>query len=63
MREEMHPQQRHQVRQRPGEARVQLQLLEEQHRDQRGPDLHLEGIGAGPHEGLDLQVLFQRLEE
>jgi hypothetical protein len=63
MRKEVHPQQGDQVRQRPREAGPQLEVLEEQDGDQRRPDLDLEGIGAGPHEGLDLQVLFQGLEE
>jgi hypothetical protein len=39
MREEVHPQQGDQVRERPGEARPQLEVLEEQHGDQRRPDL------------------------
>src|SRR6516164_5021851 len=63
IREEVHSQQGDQVRQRPGEAGLELEVLEQQHRDQGGPDLHLQGIGAGPHKGLDLQVLLQGLEE
>ena len=63
MGEEVHPQQGDQVRQRSREAGPQLQILEEQDGDQGRPDLDLEGIGAGPHEGLDLQVLLQGLEE
>jgi len=40
-----------------------LQVLEHEQRDQSSPDLNLEGVGAGAHEGLDAQVLLQRFEE
>jgi hypothetical protein len=63
VREEVHPQQGDQVRERPGEPGPQLEILEEQHGDQRRPDLDLQGVGARSHEGLDLQVLLQGLEE
>lgn len=32
-------------------------------RRDRGPDLNLQGVGAGADKGLDAQVLLQRLEE
>ena len=63
MREEIHPQERDEIRQRPAKAGAQLQVLEQQDGDERGPHLDLQGVGAGPHEGLDLQVLLQRFEE
>ncbi len=37
--EDLLPQQRHQIRQTPGEAALELQVLDEQHRDQGGVDL------------------------
>ena len=49
--------------QAPAEAGAQLQVLEHEQRDQRGPDLSLQGVGAGADEGLDAQVLLERLEE
>jgi len=42
---------------------MQLQILEQQQGDQGGPDLDLQGVGAGAHEGSDAQVLLERLEE
>ena len=63
MGKEVHPQQGDQVGERPREAGPQLEILEEQDRDECRPDLDLQGVGAGPHEGLDLQVLLERLEE
>ena len=63
MGEQIHPQQGHQIRQRPAELGSQLQEPQDQHGDQCGPNLDLDGIGAGPHKGLDLEVLLQRLEE
>jgi len=38
-------------------------MLEQEHGDRRGPDLRLQGVGAGTDEGLDAQSLFQGLEE
>ena len=63
MREEIHAEQGDQVPQGPREAGPQLQVLQQQDGDQRRPDLDLQGIGAGPHEGLDLQRLLQSLEQ
>lgn len=37
----------------------QLQVLKQQQGDQGGPDLNLQGVGAGPDEGPDAQVLLQ----
>lgn len=35
----------------------------QQDRNQRGPDLDLQGVGRGADEGLDFEVLFDGLEE
>jgi len=40
----------------PAKASAQLQVLEQEQRDQSGPDLNLQGVGAGAHEDLDAQV-------
>ena len=63
MGEQIHAQQGHQVGQAPAEARAQLQVAQQQHRDQCRPDLGLHRVGRGAHEGLDLQVLLEGLEE
>jgi hypothetical protein len=57
VREQVHPQQGDQVRERPGEAGPQLEVLEvleEQHGDQRRPDLDLHGA---PRLVVDDQVV------
>ena len=61
--EQLLAQQSGEIGQTPAEAGAQLQVLEHEQRDQRGPDLNLQGVGAGAHEGLDAQVLLQRFEE
>lgn len=63
MGEEIHAQQRHQIGQAPAEASGQLQVAQQEHRNQGCPDLGLHGIGRGAHERLDLQVLFEGFEE
>ena len=40
-----------------------MQVLEHEQGDQGGPELNLQGVGAGADEGLDAQVLLQRLEK
>ena len=40
-----------------------MQELQQQHGDQCCPNLRLDGVFAGADEGLDLEVLLQRLEE
>jgi hypothetical protein len=39
--EQVHPQQGDEIRERPAEARFQLQVLQDQERDQRRPDLNV----------------------
>ena len=63
MGEEIHAQERNEVSQTPTEAGGQLQIPQEQHRDQCCPKLSLDRIRRGADEGLDLQVLFDRLKE
>ena len=63
MGEEVHAQQRHEIRQAPAEPGGPLQIPHEQHRDQCGPNLNLHRIGRRADERLDLQVLFERLKE
>ncbi len=63
MGEEIHAQQRHQIGQAPVEASGHLQVAQQEHRNQGGPDLRLHGIGRGAHEGLNLQILFEGFEE
>ena len=61
--EQLLAQQSGEIGQTPAKASAQLQVLEQEQRDQSGPDLNLQGVGAGAHEGLDAQVLLQRFEE
>jgi len=63
MGEQIHPQQGQKIGQRPAELGAQLKEPEDQHGDQCCPNLDLDRIGAGPHKGLDLEVLLQRFEE
>ena len=60
---ELVSQQSHKIGQRPAERRQQLQVSQQKHCDQRRPDLRLHCVRAGSQEGLDLQVLLDRLEE
>jgi len=62
MGKEVHAQKRHEVSQAPAETRGQLQVAQQQHRYQCRPDLGLDGVRRSTDEGLDLQVLFERLE-
>jgi len=61
--EEVHPQQRHEIRQRPSKACLQLQVFEQQQRNQGGPDLRMECVGRRAHKCLHAQILFERLEQ
>jgi len=53
----------HEIRHRPGKDGSQFENLQEQYGDECGPELHMKCIHAGPPEGLDSQILFDRLEE
>src|SRR5260221_10827590 len=61
--EQIHPQQRHQIRQRPPKARLQLQVLEQQQRNQGGPNLNVQRVGRCADRRLHPQILFERVEE
>jgi len=61
--EEIHAQERSEIGQAPTETRGLLQTAQEQHRDQCESKLSLGLIRRGADEGLDLQILFDRLEE
>ena len=61
--EEIHAQECDEVGQAPAEAGGQLQVAQQQHRDQCCPNLRLDGVGRGADESLDLQVLLERFEE
>ncbi len=52
-----------QIRQRPPERRHELQVTQDEHGDERRPDLHLDRIGVRSKEHLDLESLHDRLEE
>ena len=61
--EQLLAQQGGQIGQAPAEAGAQLQVFEQEHGNQGGPYLDLQGVGAGADEGLDAQVLFEGLEQ
>ena len=63
MGKQIHSQQGHQVRKGPIKLGSELKKPQDQHRDQCCPNLNSNSIGAGPHKGLDLEVLFQSSEE
>ena len=52
-----------QVRERPASLGEVVQPLQEQKGQKSCPDLDAQSVLAGTDEGLDLQVLFQGLEE
>ena len=63
MGEQIHAQQRHEIRQASAETGGSLQIAQQQHRDQCRPHLGLDRVRRGADEGLNLQVLLERLEE
>jgi len=63
MGEQVHSQQGYQVRKGPIKLGSELKEPQDQHRDQCCPNLNLDGIGAGPHKGLDFKVLLQSFKE
>ena len=63
IRQQVESQHRGEVREAPLPRGLQLQELQQQHGDQCCPNLRLDRVFAGAHEGLDLQVLLQGLEE
>jgi len=63
IRKQVPAQECHQIGERPLELGLELKVLDQQHGNQCCPNLDAEGILTGPHEGLDLQILLQSLEE
>src|SRR5579883_2812153 len=63
VREQVHTQQRHQIRHRPTPARLQLHKAQHQHCDQGGPHLGSHRRQGGADERLDLQILLQCFEK
>ena len=63
MGQQVHPKTGHEVRERPREPGLQLQVAQDQHGDQGRPDLHFHRVGAGAHQGLDREILLEGLEE
>ena len=61
--EQLLAQQGHQIRQGPAEGSPELQIFDQQHGNQRRPDLDFQGVRGSPHEGLHPQILFERLEK
>jgi hypothetical protein len=61
--EQLLAQQGGEIGQAPAEAGAQLQVLEQEQCDERGPDLNLQSVGAGADEGFDAEVLLERFEE
>src|SRR5208282_4161488 len=63
MDKEVHSQQRHQIGQGPAQLALELEVSQNQHSDQRCPNLDVQRVGASANEGLDLQILLERLEQ
>ena len=61
--EQLLAQQGGEIGQAPAEAGAQLQILEQEQGDERGPDLNLQSVGAGADEGLDAKILLQSFEK
>ena len=51
--EQLLAQQGREMGQTPAESGAQLQVLQQEQGNQGGPDLNLQGVGAGADEGLD----------
>ena len=51
------------VRETPGPRGLQLQKLQQHHRNQGDPDLHLHRVLTRAHKRLDLEMLLQGLKE
>src|SRR5215510_8552246 len=60
---EIHSQQRGQIRQRPSKLRFHLEVLQNQHGNQCGPNLNVKRIGRCADEGFDPEVLLEGFKE
>jgi len=63
VRKQVISQHRNKVGHRPAKARPQLQVLQNQDRDQCCPNLNKQGVWRCAHKSLDLQVLLDGLEK
>jgi hypothetical protein len=63
MHEQLLTEQGQQIGQAPAEGGSQLQVAQNQHGNQRGPDLNANRILIGADEGLNLQQLFEATKE
>src|SRR5439155_11581456 len=53
----------HQMGEAPGEGAAQLEILQQEHGDQRRPDLDLHRVLAGTDKRLDLERLLEVLKK
>ena len=63
IRKEVPPQQRHQIGDGPPPLGTELQIADDEHRDQGGPNLNAHGVGAGADKGFYLELLLEQFEE
>lgn len=63
VREEIPAEQGDEIGQGPGERGQVMQVLDDEHGDQCCPNLDVQSVLRGAHEGLHLEVLLERLEE
>lgn len=63
MGEKIDAQERDEIGQALAEAGGQLQVAQQQYRDQCCPNLRLDGVGRGAEEDFDFQVLLERFEK
>lgn len=63
VREEVETKQRSQIRERPGGPRKVVKPLEKHECQEGCPNLNPKSVFGGTDEGLDLQILFERLEK
>ncbi len=61
--EQVHAEQGDGIGERPSEHRLQLEVSEDQQRDQGGPDLDVKRVRGGADESLHAQVLLQGFEQ
>src|SRR5580704_12590270 len=54
---------RHQVREAPGKGAAHLEIFQQEHSDQRRPDLNLHRVLTGADERFDLERLLERLKK
>jgi len=60
---QIHAQKIDQIGKRPRVSGFELQILDDEHRNQCRPYLSPNGVGGSANEAFDAQILFQHLEE